>query len=137
MQNRDSDVTSDRGNRNFQALSVIISDPLFGNLTVRKEMEWVHNYFLRIWSDYGLFFGSTLLILYTYIVVYLMKKWKRINVKSFANIGYLVVMAPMFSSLAEPTFPYGPGTVVLYSFIALGYSMNHENKICSYSTLSK
>jgi len=52
------------------------------------------------------------------------------------NIGFYVFMVPLIISLVEPTFPYSPGTGVIFSFVLLGFSIcqieTKKNQIFSY-----
>lgn len=120
--NQGDDLTSGRLNRNEIALDIIANNPLWGNLEAGAQYEWVHNYFLRQFSSYGLIAGFPLLALYLYFVFFALKNVHRRNL-GLKNIGYMVILIPIIISLEEPTFPYAPGTGTILSFTMLGYSM--------------
>lgn len=125
VQNREGDITSERNVRNADAIDIFMSEPLWGQLVDNsKNIEWVHNYLLRIISSYGILGSLFILFLYMYIAFYVIKKTLNANVYKLEYIGFFIIIAPLVSSLAEPTFPYSPGTSIVFAFFAFGYSMN-------------
>lgn len=123
--NQGNDITSDRMNRNEYALNIIANHILFGNLEVGAKYDWVHNYFLRHFSSYGIIAGFPILALYLHLFCFVIKNAiKRKFTPS--TIGYVVFLIPIIISMEEPTFPYAPGTGTILSFTMLGYSIRNE-----------
>lgn len=137
LQNREIDIYGGRTTRNAEALSVIIDYPIWGKLGTDIHTEWVHNYLLRILSEYGIIGSLPLLFLYTYYVFFLIKYLLRQDVLRMENIGVLIMLVPFFSSFTEPTFPFAPGTAVVFAFVTFGYTLrnNQQNRITN-ETLS-
>lgn len=124
-QNQGSDLTSGRMSRNVFALNLIAEAPLFGNLTLGYKYEWIHNYVLRQTSSYGLLGSLPIMILYFYIVTFVYKqiRFNRLNLK---YVGFVVFVIPLIISLEEPTFPFAPGTGVIFPFVLLGISLANQ-----------
>lgn len=122
--NQDADITSGRTVRNAQALNIFLNEPFFGMLDTDAKVEWVHNYFLRVLSAYGMVGGFFLLFIYLYILYYIISVVRHVNVREIRYCGFFVMIIPFISSLAEPTFPYSPGTAVAFAFLSLGYSLS-------------
>lgn len=121
-QNQGSDLTSDRSSRNAVAMDFILNHPLLGNVEVGQRLQLVHNYLLRVLSNYGLIFSFPIICLYLVIV----KRIFQFTVKGTPNItrlGHWVMVVPLIISLAEPTFPFAPGTGVIFPFISWGWSL--------------
>lgn len=127
FQNRETDFSSDRVNRDAEALEIFFNSPFFGQITYDKEIAWVHNYFLRILSSYGLIGGFFLIYLYLYFVVINIKMLLKSGFSEIRYIGFVIIMSPLISSLVEPTFPYSPGSATVFAFICFGYSLRHYN----------
>lgn len=135
-QNMD-DLSSGRTALNKFAINIINRSPLFGNLELQYDYYGfrVHNYPLRVLSSYGILGSLPLLILLFYFVIYVMKKIFKSGMV-IQNVGFYVFMVPLIISLVEPTFPYSPGTGVIFSFVLLGFSIcqieTKKNHIFSY-----
>lgn len=128
LQNRETDIYGGRNTRNAEAISVIMDNPIWGKLGTDIHTEWVHNYFLRILSEYGILGSLPLFCLYVYYVFFLGKSLLRLDILSIENIGILIILVPFFSSLTEPTFPYAPGTAVIFAFITFGFSLKNNQR---------
>lgn len=122
--NREGDLSTGRFRVIKIGLQVIANHPLFGYLQQTDTYhEMVHNYVLRQLSNYGFIGAIPLVLLYFKLLIFVIRRFRR---SAFAteNIGYYVFLVLLIVSLAEPTFPYGPGTGVVLPFYLLGYSMN-------------
>ncbi len=118
------DLSSGRGGLNEFALNIIGESPFWGNMQLKNDYYGfrVHNYLLRVLSSYGIIGALPIYLLYFSIIIFVIKK----IIKSQYNIkflGYFVSIVPLIISFAEPTFPYSPGTGVIFSFVFLGYSI--------------
>lgn len=133
------DITSGRSERNIIAFQSFLDNPLFGLLGSDNEIPWVHNYPLLILSSYGLIGGVLLLFFYFYLLSWIGKiilKYKRKEEEK--KVGYYCVAYLFIISMAEPTFPYVPGTAVIFAFILLGWSIrNIPRRIVLYSDNKK
>lgn len=122
--NRDmEDLSSGRIYRNEIGISMIKRNPLFGNLVLQRNMDVdIHNYFLRQLSSFGIIGSLPILLLYLQLMILVVKRFLKtpLNIQA---LGYGVFFVQIFSSMIEPTFPFGPGTGVLFSYIMLGYSV--------------
>lgn len=124
-QNQGTDITSGRLERNVFAFNLILDSPFLGNLSLNKSYPLIHNYLLRVLSDYGLIGALFLMCLYTYFAVYSIRHMVKSNL-DFNKIGYFIMLLPFILSLEEPTFPYAPGTAVILPFILFGYTLKKE-----------
>jgi hypothetical protein len=118
-------VSSGRIERNQAAINFIYDYPLFGQLTNDQFLEWVHNYVLLIVSRYGLIGSVFLLILYFYLSLIVIIRIFKIKELRLEHFGYIVLIIPIFISLLEPTFPYGPGSVQVIAFFMFGHSLKN------------
>ena len=134
-QNMD-DLSSGRRAINQFALDIIRRSPLFGNL----ELQWhyesgeVHNYFLRQLSSYGIIGSIPILFLYVFLFFSMLKTTLKTNVFDY-KIGYFVMIVPLIISLVEPTFPFAPGTGVIFAYVVLGYSIQKAEVMKKVSSL--
>lgn len=128
-QNRETDLSSGRFDRNIMAIDIIMESPLFGNLSTQYTYEWIHNYFLRMVSSYGLVTSFPFVYLYLYLLIFVLKGVlsKKVEIE---NVALFVMLIPLLVSLLEPTFPYAPGTGILLPFVFLGhYIYNNTNPV--------
>ncbi|MEE0863980.1 MAG: hypothetical protein U0L61_02470 [Alistipes sp.] len=128
-QNKEDDITSGRINTYYDAIDIFTSSPLLGNLSLNREVGWVHNYLLLKLSEYGLIFSLPLLVLFFYIVHIIISGLKKRNIFIPQNYGYIILIISFLVSLGEPTYPFGPGTTNLIPFMLLGISMNSKLNI--------
>lgn len=139
FQNVEGDVTTGRMIRNRRALEFISEHLLYGRLGTNVTLDWVHNYFLRLLSDYGLLFGLPLIVSYVFFLIKIIRRFFSPKVLSFYSFGYWAVIPPIMLSFVEPLFPFSPGTAVFFSYVLLGYSLKYnayEKYIASDSNLS-
>lgn len=126
FQNHEVDITSGRTERNLAALQFIRYNLMFGNLDGFSKIPWIHNYPLLKLYDYGLFFSFPILVLYFSLLLYVIKYSlkEKVVMKSF---GVFALLIPFFISMAEPTFPFGPGTATVFNFIVFGVYLRYLN----------
>lgn len=121
------DITSGRMERNMDAMSLFLDNMLIGRIGNSYEIEWVHNYVLRILSDYGIIVGGYLLIPYFYIIKQVYKNITSLKSYSVYLLGNVAIIVPFVISLFEPTFPYSPGSTIMFAYFLFGVS--HSFKI--------
>lgn len=142
FQNHEDDITSGRTERNLAAIQFLSHNILVGNVEGFSQISWIHNFPLLILYDFGLFFSFPILLLYIYLLVYIIKNSlkEKVTIWSF---GVFALLIPFIISMAEPTFPFGPGTATVFSFIVFGVSLRHlvlskeETKINQNTSLSQ
>lgn len=116
------DFTSGRLYTYGQALSFLMESPLLGNIQKINQIGWVHNYLLLKLYDFGLLFCWPIYVLYFGILIKTIKCSMRSSSGSRECFGYVCLLLPFVISMAEPTFPFGPGTVNMFNYILLGIS---------------
>ncbi len=116
-----NDISSGRLQRNVDGLLFLYSNPIFGELKTVSGVENIHNYVLKRLVAYGIF-SLPFIILYFYCFVKCIKEWFGIgkNIKEIRNLGSLMLIIPFFSSLLEPSAPFGPGLLQLIPFFFYG-----------------
>lgn len=123
----EGDLTSGRSARNQLALSFLSSHPFLGNLHHEAgSIGWIHNYPLLQLFNNGLMFGFPILTLYLYLFIKIIKNVFKCKVNSIREVGFFAMLVPYIISLAEPTFPFGPGTATVFNFILLGISIRYK-----------
>ena len=127
FQHHEQDITSNRIHRNVAGLNFLSDHIWFGNLDVKARMAWIHNYPLEKLFKYGLIFSAPILIIYVYIFFKTWTKMVKSNSHNLFNLGYYIMIIPYIISMAEPTFPFGPGTATAFNFILLGISMKQAD----------
>ena len=133
------DVTADRLNRNAGAISAIMDDPFFCNLSHDHGVHQIHNFFLKTWYEKGLVFGWPILVMYVLQFVDIVKcSIKKCDINNRYSIGFLLGLYPFLNSLAETTLPYGPGTDSVINFIFWGmacrYLFENNSVSCTQQT---
>jgi len=126
------DITSGRVYTYADALKFLFSggNLLEGNVQGYHILNgWVHNYLLGQVYNYGLLYALPMVVLYLYLIVFLIKRFLKANVKTIFSCGYIVILVLVITSLLEPTFPFSPGTVSVESFILLGVSIRSRTLI--------
>lgn len=120
------DVTADRLNRNAGAISAIMDDPFFCNLSHDHGVHQIHNFFLKTWYEKGLVFGWPILVMYVLQFFDIVKcSIKKCDINNRSSIGFLLGLYPFLNSLAETTLPYGPGTDSVINFIFWGMACRY------------
>ncbi len=125
-QNKESDFTSGRLEAYYDSIDIFSRSPLFGNLTLQEDIEWVHNYLLLKLSDYGLVLSMPLLILFFYLAYVIIVGLRKSNLFTPHNFGYMVITISFLASLGEPTYPYGPGTTNFLPFVLFGTALSYK-----------
>lgn len=64
-----------------------------------------------------------------YIIIFILKNIRRASVVNFEQIGVYLLIIPFIISLLEPSFPFGPGSVQVFTYILFGYSLNKISKL--------
>ena len=119
------DVTSDRLNRITAGLKFISQHFWVGNLNAYTTLAWIHNYPLEKMYKYGFIFAFPILFLYLYILIGTIVKTVKSDNDDIFNIGYYLLLIPYVISMAEPTFPFGPGTANVFNFLMFGLALRH------------
>lgn len=122
------DITSGRGERNMDSLNLIFDNLFFGRIGKDINVEWVHNYVLRIFSDYGIIVGGLLSIPYFFLLGKIYKNIKCSTQITLPLLGNIILLIPFVMSMFEPTYPYSPGSVVLFPFFLYGVSYQSRKK---------
>lgn len=123
------DITSERSIRNQMALHYLSLHPLLGNLQHGSaHFGWIHNYPLLQLFNNGLIFGLPILCLYVYLLFIIIKGLFSSKVDNIEEVGFFAALVPFLVSLAEPTFPFGPGTATVFNFILLGVAIKSQTK---------
>ena len=124
FQNHEDDITSGRTERNLAAIQFLSHNLLVGNVEGFSRISWIHNFPLLILYDFGLFFSFPILLLYVYLLVYVIKNSlkEKVTIWSF---GVFALLIPFIISMAEPTFPFGPGTATVFNFIVFGVALRN------------
>lgn len=88
-------------------------------------MRQVHNYLLNRMVEFGIVFVIPILLLYIRLLIGAIVKTVRLNNHDTHTIGYVLLLIPFIISMAEPTFPFGPGTATVFNFIVFGLSLRY------------
>jgi hypothetical protein len=126
---REKDVLSHRGERNVMALNFIKENLLFGNMSGKAHLPWIHNFPLLQLYNFGLIGALPILTLYIYLFVVLVKGLFKYNIFDIRNAGFLLLAVSFGISMAEPTFPFGPGTVNVFNFIMFGATLKYNYEL--------
>ena len=121
-QNHEEDLSSGRFDRNRAAIQFLKRNPYFGNLMAQETLVWIHNYPLLKLFENGIFFSIPIVILYLYILVFTIRR-SFVKNMTLRSVGYTVLIIPYMISLAEPTFPFGPGTATVMNYILFGVAL--------------
>ena len=126
FKNREFDFTAGRMARNRAGINFVSQHVWVGNLNIGANLEWIHNYPLNKLYEFGVIFSFPIILLYLFVVFYTCKKTIECDQTSNYSIGYYAMLLPIVISMAEPTFPFGPGTATVFNFILLGCSIRDE-----------
>lgn len=122
------DVTSGRMERNYQAISIWAQHPLLGNLMNAKEIGVVHNYPLWQLFRFGLLGALPMLLIYIFLLVKDIKELFALRTVSVMAVGFYALLIAYVVSFFEYTFPFGPGTSTVVSFIFFGVALKSSSK---------
>lgn len=126
----ESDITSGRAGRNAAALDFLSDHIFLGNLNEHTSVGQIHNYPLNRTFEFGIVFVLPILLIYLYLLFQAIIKTIRTNSRNNYNLGYYLLLIPFIVSMAEPTFPFGPGTATVFNFLAFGASLrNSDNEL--------
>lgn len=126
-QNREDDMLSGRGDAYEQALQVLDESPLWGNLFINRDIEWVHNYLLFKLSSFGIIGCIPWICLYLYLSYTIFILLRKIDLTNIQHFGLILILIPFIVSLGEPMAPYGPGTAVFVPFLLYGATLDKMN----------
>lgn len=122
----EGDITTGRAERNAVALRFLSSHIFFGNLDQNIRVAQIHNYLLNRTFEFGIVFVFPIMLLYLYLLVNTIVKTIKSNNRNNQNIGYYLLLIPFIISMAEPTFPFGPGTATVFNFITFGLALRYS-----------
>ncbi|MCR4965772.1 MAG: glycosyltransferase family 4 protein [Bacteroidales bacterium] len=114
-------ASTHRWERNRQGIDFVSEHVLDGEQKEESGVSLIHNYPLLRLVRYGVF-SLPLLAFYLFFignVIYHLFRQRKTDIR---DVGYVVCMVPLIVSLAEPSFPYGPGSVQMLAFLLLGAS---------------
>lgn len=123
-QNREDDMLSSRGDAYGQAIQVLSESPLWGNLFLHRDIEWVHNYLLLKISSFGIIGSIPWICLYLYLSYTIFILLRKVDVYNIQHLGLILILVPFIVSLGEPMAPYGPGTAVFVPFLLCGATLD-------------
>lgn len=122
----EGDITTGRLERNAVALRFLSNHIFFGNLDQNIRVAQIHNYPLNRTFEFGIIFVFPILLLYLYLLINAIVKTIKSNNRYTQNIGYYLLLIPFIISMAEPTFPFGPGTATVFNFITFGLALRYS-----------
>ena len=121
------DVTSDRINRIVAGLRFLNQHFWTGNLDAYTTLAWIHNYPLEKLYKYGFIFAFPILFIYLFLLITTIVKSVKSDNHDIYNIGFYLLLIPNIISMAEPTFPFGPGTATIFNFIIFGIALRNTS----------
>ena len=119
------DITTGRTDRNRTALNFLSDHIYLGNLRDEANIGQIHNYPLNRTFEFGLIFVFPILLIYIYLLIKTFIYSIRSNNRNINTIGYYLLAIPFIVSMAEPTFPFGPGTATVFNFLVFGASLRN------------
>ena len=123
VQNKEGDILSSRGDAYGEALQVLDESPLWGNLFIDRDIQWVHNYLLLKLSSFGVIGSLPWICLYLYLSCILLISLRKFDLANIQHFGMIIILIPFIISLGEPLAPYGPGTTILIPFMLYGATL--------------
>lgn len=125
FQHHEDDITSDRMRRNTAGMIFLTDHFWLGRLDSQSEIGWIHNYPLERMYNFGFIFSFPILVLYLYLLVKTLKGAIKRDYHNVYNLGYYLLIILFLVSMAEPTFPFGPGTATIFVFILFGAALRN------------
>ena len=119
------ELSSNRLERNDQAIMYIGEHILIGEMKYHSGIEIIHNYILNRIVRYGIW-ALPLIFIYFIIGFRCFKQVMTYRHFTISDIGYFAMLIPFLCSLLEPDAPFGPGTVYSFTFIMFGYSLKNS-----------
>ena len=126
FQHHEYDITTGRMERNIMAIDFLKDNLFFGNIKGMSNVPRVHNYPLLQTYNLGLIGAFANLVLYFYLLFIIIKSLLRVDIFDVKNIGFVLVAISFGISMAEPTYPFGPGTANVFNFITFGLSLRYN-----------
>lgn len=120
------EITTGRTSRNDMAIEYIFSNPIFGELEHYSHIPQIHNWILLRVVAFGLVFSLPFLVFYVYILFYSGKRMLKSKKWEIANLGFLLMLLPYISSMAEPESPFAPNTVYTLHYLLLGIAIRND-----------
>lgn len=128
--NTSQNITTGRIDRNILALNYLSDNPFVGNLNKTGNVPLIHNYILLQIYKYGIIFSSGILLFYFYLLYIIINGVFKKNLFELKQIGFTIMLVPFIISFAEPSIPFGPGTVNVFNFIIFGITLKYNfNKL--------
>ena len=119
-------ISANRMERNIAGVQYIIENPVWGELKVPSGIENIHNYVIKRVVQYGLF-SIPILIFYFVFFIILIKEWFKSSFSEVESVGLYMLFIPFFSSMLEPSAPFGPGLVQVIPFFFYGMFLRRPN----------
>lgn len=119
------DITAGRASRNRAALDYLSQNIWLGNIRREIDIPQIHNYPLNRTFEFGLVFAFPILLMYLFILFNAIVKTIKSDNHNNYNIGYYLLLIPFVISMAEPTFPFGPGTATVFNFLMFGVALRN------------
>lgn len=120
-----NELTTGRTDRNIDAIEYIPEHLIDGEMITPSYIELIHNYVLKNLVSYGIW-CFPMLICYFMLIYKVFKQTILSKKTTLYDIGYYVLIIPLFCSLLEPGAPFGPGSVMLFMYILTGISLRHS-----------
>lgn len=112
-------LTSNRLERNHKAIEFLQRESFMGEQEEDSGILLIHNYMLLRLVRYGI--GALPLIaFYIYFGIFTLCNLFKKRKTDIRDAGYIVCTIPLIVSFAEPSYPYGPGSVQLIAYLLLG-----------------
>ncbi len=121
-------ISSHRWERNYQGINYFLQNPIHGEENDPSGILLIHNYLLLRLVRYGLWSFPIIgfYLFFGIMTICALFRQRRSDIRDF---GYVACTIPLIVSLAEPNFPYGPGTVQMLAFMLLGASLQAYDTI--------
>ena len=131
------DITSGRMERNIAGLKFLSEHLFAGELEADGNFAWIHNYPLNKWCGFGLFFSFPIILYYFVTLFTTLVHSSRMGTFNIFNAGYFVLLVPFIVSMAEPTYPFGPGTATVFNFILFGMALRdtYNDRLAAYQDM--
>lgn len=120
------EISTGRASRNDMAIEYIFSNPIFGELEHYSHIPQIHNWILLRVVAFGLVFSLPFLVFYVYVLFYSGKRMLKSKKWEIANLGFLLMLLPYISSMAEPEAPFAPNTVYTLHYLLLGIAIRND-----------
>ena len=120
-------ISANRMDRNIAGIAFILENPVWGELKVPSDIENIHNYIIKRFVLYGLF-SIPILAFYFVFLVRIVKEWFKSYFSVLTNAGLYMLFIPFFSSMLEPSAPFGPGLVQVIPFFFYGIFLRQSNR---------